>query len=93
MRYRGTSSAEWTSGTTLNISNTGVLFEGDLTLSFSAELEMDLILPIEVGSGRVLARGTVARVASPPGQAADDARLWIAATIDEYEFFRDDRAR
>ena len=89
IRYRTTTTPDWTSGTTLNISTTGVLFEGDTVPPLAQSIEMDLILPQTVGGGaRVLARGAVTRLAAIVD--GDRPRSRIAATIVDYDFVRDD---
>ena len=84
IRYRETANGEWASGKTLNISSTGVLFEGDITPRLAGAIEMDLILPQAIGGGaRVLARGAVTRIATSQTWH-DRPQSRIAATIAKY---------
>ena len=92
IRYRETANGEWASGKTLNISSTGVLFEGDITPRLAGAIEMDLILPQAIGGGaRVLARGAVTRIATSQTWH-DRPQSRIAATIAEYDIVRDDES-
>ena len=89
MRYRRVGEEAWAAGTTVNISRSGVLFEGERSLDREAAIELVLTMPSEVAEGaRVVARGVVVRAAA---QSAADARRTFAATIADYSFVRDER--
>jgi hypothetical protein len=71
LRYRLPGEARWRQGTTENISRSGVLFHAEQPLQPRAELEINLVLPLEIegiGGAEVLCRGEIVRVA-PAGRA------------------------
>ena len=89
MRYRLVGEEAWAAGTTVNISRSGVLFEGQTSVDREAAIELVLTMPAEVADGaRVVARGVVVRGAAP---GVADARPAFAATIADYTFIRDER--
>ena len=89
IRYRSIDDESWVNGTTVDISRSGVMFEGERGLEPEALIEMDLVLPHEVGGGaRVIARGTVVRAVAP---ATKERRPRLAATIVDYDFVRNER--
>ena len=89
MRYRLVGEETWAAGTTVDISRSGVLFEGERSVDREAAIELVLTMPAEVADGaRVVARGVVAR-ATAHGVA--NARRTFAATIADYSFVRDER--
>lgn len=89
MRYRPVGNEPWVNGMTVNISRSGVLFEGERRVEPEVPVEFDLVLPREVGGGaRVIARGTVVRAIAP---ATEEACPRIATTIVEYDFVRNER--
>ena len=89
MRYRRMGEEAWAAGTTVNISRSGVLFEGERSLDREAGIELALTMPADVAEGaRVVARGVVVRAAA---QGAVDVRGTFAATIAYYSFVRDGR--
>ena len=85
MRYRRVGEETWAAGTTVDISRSGVLFEGERSVDREAAIELVLTMPVEVADG---ARGVVVRAAA---QSAADARRTFAATIADYTFVRDER--
>ena len=88
IRYRPVGDEPWVNGMTVNISSSGVLFEGERRVDPEVRVEMDLVLPREVGgSARVIARGTVVRAIAP---ATGEARPRLAATIVDYDFVRNE---
>ena len=88
MRYRLVGEEAWAAGTTVNISRSGVLFEGQRSMDREAAIELVLTMPVEVADGaRVVARAAVVRAAA---QDAADARRTFAATIADYSFVRDE---
>ena len=89
MRYRRVGEETWATGTTVNISRSGVVFEGERSLDREAAVELVLTMPVEVAAGaRVVARGVVVRTAA---QGATDVPRTFAATIADYTFVRDER--
>ena len=89
MRYRRVGEETWATGTTVNISRSGVVFEGERSMDREAAIELVLTMPVDVADGaRVVARGVVVRAAAPD---VADARQTFAATIADYTFVRDER--
>jgi hypothetical protein len=78
VRYRTDAAAEWLSGTTKNISGTGILFAADQELTVGAVIEMELAMEADGESwpSKIVARARVVRIASP---AAISAPAAIAA--------------
>ncbi len=87
LRFRILGESEWVPATTENISRSGVLFRTDRRVSSNAQIELQLILPVEItgdSSVEVACRGEVVRMidaaaALPPG---------LAAKILKYKFLR-----
>jgi hypothetical protein len=64
LRYRADGEGDWHLGTTVNISRSGVLFQGEDWTEPRTPLEMTLLLPREIGvqcAAEVVCRGTVMR--------------------------------
>jgi hypothetical protein len=64
VRYRTGSEQDWHSGTTRNISRSGMLLRGEDWAQPSARIELTLLLPRQMGVARaaeVICRGTVTR--------------------------------
>ena len=62
MRYRLVGEETWAAGTTVDISRSGVLFEGERSVDREAATELVLTMPVDVADGaRVVARGVVVR--------------------------------
>lgn len=73
---------------TRNLSTQGVLLEMDSDLKTGADIEFTLTLPPEItmtDSIRVRCVGRVVRVGAPDEQA----KITVAATIDQYDFVAD----
>ena len=88
MRYRRVGEEAWAAGTTVNISRSGVLFEGERSMDREAAIELVLTMPVDVADGaRVVARGVVVRAAA---QGVAAVRRTFAATIADYTFVRDE---
>ena len=88
VHYRAVGESEWLSGTTENISRSGVLFHTDHLIEPNAQLEITLVLPFDlVGltSTEIVCRAEVVRAVCPgkfdPGPA-------VAARIIDYRFLR-----
>ena len=80
-------------GKTLDISNRGVYFTIDQSLSAGTELELTMILPGEVTGGAevfIRATGKVIRVGIPFGNG--DQKVDVAAAFKRYEIVRNDAA-
>ena len=88
--FRRLGSAEWRSGTTVNISRTGVLFQAEELLPVYTPLEMKLEIPPQVmdeESGRVLTKGYIVRTVLPPpgeGMPALAATIWESKRIEGF---------
>ena len=77
MRYRLVGEEAWAAGTTVDISRSGVLFEGERSVDREAAIELVLTMPVEVADGaRVVARGVVVRATA---QGVTDALRTFAA--------------
>ena len=64
VRYRTGDEPGWHSGTTRNISRSGMLFHGDNWAQPSTRIELTLLLPRQMGvvrAAEVICRGTVTR--------------------------------
>ena len=86
IRYRPVGEPDWRSGTTENISRSGVLFRAPEMLQPMAQLEISLVLPPEiagVSAAEVVCRGEVVRTVE-----ADPLSLHpeLAAKILQYHF-------
>ena len=88
LQYRVLGDNVWLTGTTANISASGVLFVADRVLEFDTPVQMVLVLPVEVAAtsaGRVMCHGRIVRVASA---ATPDEPPAMAATIANYRLIR-----
>jgi hypothetical protein len=84
LHYRANGSSTWEVGTAVNISRSGILFEGRQQFEPETMLEMRIILPAEITRGgpvNILCRGPVIRrgLTPPP-----DPHPVMAMTIDHY---------
>ena len=85
LRYRRVGEQGWRKGTTENISRTGLLFHGEEALQPSAQLEINLVLPVEIAglsATEVVCRGEVVRSESTVGAVSPA----LAAKILQYRF-------
>jgi PAS domain S-box-containing protein len=85
LRYRPVGQQGWRKGTTENISRSGLLFRAEDVLQPNAQLEIDLVLPVEIAglaATEVFCRGEVVRSVD----AGDSARPVFAAKILRYQF-------
>jgi len=88
LRYRADGADDWHTGTTRNISRSGVLFQGDDWAEPCSALEMTLLLPKESGVERaaeVVCRGTVTR---SERREREDGGPLIAIRISHYRLIR-----
>ncbi len=86
LKYRLVGQQAWREGTTENISRSGMLFRAEETISPSAQLEINLVLPAEIAglsSAEVICRGEVVRTQDLGKPAASPA---LAAKILQYHF-------
>jgi PilZ domain-containing protein len=86
LRYRVKNSSTWTEGTILNISQSGVLYQGSTELPVNALVEMVFEMPEEISgqkNSQVLCQGRVIR-SKESREAEQDSTL--AASILDYKF-------
>jgi hypothetical protein len=83
--YRRVGEGDWSTGQTVNISRTGMLFMG-LPALLQAATEVEFVLMLQTlgrpGPSRVQCRGMVVRVV----RTATEGACAMAATIEGYEF-------
>jgi PAS domain S-box-containing protein len=86
LRYRPVGEQSWRKGTTENISRSGMLFQAEESLEPNAQLEINLVLPVEIAglaATEVVCRGEVVRSIDAPGANVSPA---LAAKILQYHF-------
>jgi hypothetical protein len=86
LKYRLLGEGVWRTGTTENISRSGVLFRAEALIQPKAQLEMNLVLPPEItglSTAEVVCRGEVVRTARSEVPGMSPA---LAAKILQYEF-------
>jgi DNA-binding response OmpR family regulator len=86
LKYRQLGQNNWRSGTTENISRSGLLFHAEEALAPNALLEINLVLPPEIAglsAAEVVCRGEVVRAADEVNQGMGPA---LAAKILQYHF-------
>jgi PAS domain S-box-containing protein len=86
LRYRRLGEAHWHTGTTENISRSGMLFQADEPLQPNSQLEINLVLPAEIAGlseTEVVCRGEVVRTVQSQGKTLSPA---LAARILQYHF-------
>ncbi len=86
LRYRIAGQPVWRKGTTRDISRSGLLFEAEEALKPSDRLEINLVLPVEIGglsATEVFCKGEVVRAVGSPESTATPA---LAAKILQYHF-------
>jgi len=95
LRYRQVGEKSWRPGTTENISRSGMLFHANEALQPNAQLEINLVLPVEIAglaATEVVCRGEVVRSegakAGQPGKVSPA----LAAKILQYHFQHGARA-
>jgi CheY-like chemotaxis protein len=85
LKYRQLGENDWRTGTTENISRSGMLFQAEETLPANVQLEINLVLPAEIAglaAAEVVCRGEVVRTLDPGQQM----RPALAAKILQYHF-------
>jgi len=88
LRYRPVGEKDWRNGTTENISRSGLLFRAQEVLAPNAQLEINLVLPVEIAglaATEVVCRGEVVRSVAAPTPEVSPA---LAAKILQYHFQR-----
>jgi PAS domain S-box-containing protein len=86
LKYRLLGEDDWRTGTTENISRSGMLFRAEEMMPPAAQLEINLVLPAEiagVASAEVVCRGEVVRTIAPETPNMNPA---LAAKILQYHF-------
>ncbi len=86
MRYRPAGQTDWQTGSTENISRTGVLFRAEQIIGANTELEMILgVRQITMAdTADIVCRGHIVRTMAGGTQPSPA----IAATIEEFSFLR-----
>jgi CheY-like chemotaxis protein len=85
MKYRPLGEQDWREATTENISRSGLLFQADEMISPNAQLEINLVLPVEIAglsAAEVVCRGEVVRSQETGEKTANT----LAAKILQYRF-------
>ncbi|HZR55433.1 MAG TPA: ATP-binding protein [Terriglobales bacterium] len=85
LKYRQLGENDWRTGTTQNISRSGMLFQAEEALPPNVQLEINLVLPAEIAglaAAEVVCRGEIVR-SMEPGQ---EMRPALAAKILQYHF-------
>jgi len=88
VHYRAIGDSEWLTGTTENISRSGVLFHADHLMEPNAQLEITLVLPFDavgLNSTEIVCRAEVVRAVSPGNY---DPAPSVAARFLDYRFLR-----
>jgi len=86
VKYRLLGQNDWREGTTENISRSGMLFRAEELIAPNAQLEINLVLPAEIGglsAAEVVCRGEVVRTVEPDSPTVSPA---LAAKILQYHF-------
>src|SRR5262245_33555257 len=81
LRYRSIGDQSWSTGTTANISRSGVLFKGETALSIDTEIEVGLLLSRMTRGADIIFRARVVRMV-----ANGDAAPMLAASFSNYRF-------
>jgi CheY-like chemotaxis protein len=85
LKYRQLGENDWRTGTTQNISRSGMLFQAEEMLPANVQLEINLVLPAEIAglaAAEVVCRGEIVRTMEPGQQM----RPALAAKILQYHF-------
>jgi CheY-like chemotaxis protein len=86
LKYRPVGEQDWRQGTTENISRSGMLFQAEEMISPNAQLEINLVLPMEIAglsAAEVVCRGEVVRKLEGEKSTATPV---FAAKILQYRF-------
>jgi hypothetical protein len=88
VKFREKGTADWHEGKTVNISRTGVLFQSDMNLPAKSLLEMQIVLPRQLGGepqANVRCWGPVVRSQT----IEEKGPIALAASIRRYRFSHD----
>ena len=86
LKYRQIGESAWLDGTTENISRSGLLFRAEELIPANAQLEINLVLPVEIAglsAAEVVCRGEVVRTVEAEAPTMNPA---LAAKILQYRF-------
>jgi nitrogen-specific signal transduction histidine kinase/DNA-binding response OmpR family regulator len=86
LKYRQLGENDWRTGTTENISRSGMLFRAEEAIPTNVQLEINLVLPAEIAglsAAEVVCRGEVVRTIEPDASTMHPA---LAAKILQYHF-------
>jgi PAS domain S-box-containing protein len=86
LKYRQLGENDWRTGTTENISRSGMLFRAEEAIPTNVQLEINLVLPAEIAglsAAEVICRGEVVRTVEPDASTMHPA---LAAKILQYHF-------
>jgi hypothetical protein len=83
LRYRSIGDQQWSTGTTSNISRSGVLFQGETALGIDTEIEVGILLSKLTSGADIVFRARVVRMVTN-GEAAP----MVAAAFSNYRFER-----
>jgi len=89
LRYRASGESDWSEGTTLNISRSGVFFRAEKEVDLKTVLEVRILFPAEIigeAPANVLCWGPVVRTVAPESPHGLPA---MAVSIVRYRFARD----
>jgi hypothetical protein len=89
LRYRASGESDWSEGTTLNISRSGVFFRAEKEVDLKTVLEMRILFPEEIigeSPANVLCWGPVVRTEAPESPHGLPA---VAVAIVRYRFARE----
>ena len=84
LRYRSLGDQSWSTGTTANISRSGVLFQGEKPLGIDTEIEIGITLPSNGSSADIVGRGRVVRAET----AMSDAEARLAVVFSKFRLER-----
>ena len=89
VQYRVAGSAEWLSGTSENLSRSGVLFRAESRVEEGAAIEVELEMPQDItgdAQTKVVCRAKVARLTVVEATSKKPESFLIACSIDDYNF-------
>jgi PilZ domain-containing protein len=84
LRYRSIGDPQWRTGTTANISRSGVLFKGETALGINTEIEVGLLLSKISSAADIIFRARVVRMEVANGNATP----MLAAVFSNYRYER-----
>lgn len=87
--YRVGENKDWLEGTSVNLSRSGLLFQGPSEASVGSQVELKLQMPEELtgeADAEVVCQAVVARVTHVEGSRKEPPTFLIACSIEDYEF-------